>query len=249
VKCGDRAARTRYNDNHHNYLKPMHNIGFGGDGASESWNKDYRGPPQQTHSRTFDQRSPQNNQRGRASNRGWGRGRGPYMPRPLYCMYHGNETDHRTKDCPIYIDTKQKMNQDTTQPSPQLQSKEINHTMQWAPHNKHHSPPYPLHYPAQAYQNSQAQLPAYYQSYHYATTNHLQPLPAPQITYIPALPQITYPMLSNTNANRVKAEPNPPLPPPPQQAQEPPQQTENFPTHGTILTITRGSNTDIDTKR
>jgi hypothetical protein len=37
--------------------------------------------------------------------------------------------------------------------------------------------------------------------------------------------------------------------PPPQQAQKPPQQTENFPTHGTILTITGGSNTDLETKR
>jgi hypothetical protein len=55
-------------------------------------------------------------------------------------MYHGNETDHRTKDYPIYIDTKRKMNQDTTQPSPQLQSREVNHTMQWAPHNQQHSP-------------------------------------------------------------------------------------------------------------
>jgi hypothetical protein len=49
-------------------------------------------------------------------------------------------------------------------------------------------------------------------------------------------------MPSNTNANRVKAEPNPPLPPPPQQ-------TKNFSTHGTILTITGGSNTDFETKR
>jgi hypothetical protein len=57
-------------------------------------------------------------------------------------MYHGNETDHRTKDYPIYIDTKQKMNQDTTQPSPQLQPREVNHTMQWAPHNQQHSPFY-----------------------------------------------------------------------------------------------------------
>jgi hypothetical protein len=56
-------------------------------------------------------------------------------------------------------------------------------------------------------------------------------------------------MPSNTNANQVKAEKNSPLPPPPQQAQKPPQQLENFPTHGTILTITRGSNTNFGTKR
>jgi hypothetical protein len=50
-------------------------------------------------------------------------------------MYHGNEIDHKTKDCPIYIDTKRKMNQDTTQPPPQLQLREVSHTMQWALHN------------------------------------------------------------------------------------------------------------------
>jgi hypothetical protein len=70
-------------------------------------------------------------------------------------MYHDNETDYRTKDFPIYIDTKRKMNQDTTQPSPQLHSKEVNHTMQCAPRNQQHSSLYHLHYPAQAYQNSQ----------------------------------------------------------------------------------------------
>jgi hypothetical protein len=203
-------------------------------------------------------------------NRSHERGHGPYTPRPLYCMYHGNETDQRTKDCPIYIDTKLKMNQDTTQPCQQLQSREVNHTKQWAPHSQKHSPSYPLHYPP--YKNSQTQSPAYYQSYHYATINHPQPPPTPQITYHPALPQITYPAPNNTNTNQVKAEQNPPLPPSlqqaqeplqqpknfsthgtiptiPQQAQEPLQQPRNFSTHGTIPTITGGSNTDFETKR
>jgi hypothetical protein len=64
------------------------------------------------------------------------------------------------------------------------------------------------------------------------------------------VPQITYPTQSNNNAaNQVKTEPNPPLPPPPQQAQEPLKQPEDFPTHGTILTITEGSNIDFETKR
>jgi hypothetical protein len=75
--------------------------------------------------------------------------------------------------------------------------------------------------------------------------NHPEPSPASQMTYYPALPQITYPAPSNTNTNQLKAEP----PPPPQQAQEPLQQTEHFPTHDTIFTITRGSNIDFETKR
>jgi hypothetical protein len=64
------------------------------------------------------------------------------------------------------------------------------------------------------------------------------------------MPQITYPTQSNSNTtNQVKTEPNPPLPPPLQQAQEPPQQPEGFPIHGIIFTITGGSNTDFESKR
>jgi hypothetical protein len=62
------------------------------------------------------------------------------------------------------------------------------------------------------------------------------------------MPQITYPTPNNNTNHQVKTEPNPP-PPPPTQIQESPQQLDTFPTHGTILTITRGSNTDFDTKR
>jgi hypothetical protein len=29
-----------------------------------------------------------------------------------YCMYHGNKTNDHTKDFPIYIDTKKKMDQE-----------------------------------------------------------------------------------------------------------------------------------------
>jgi hypothetical protein len=54
-------------------------------------------------------------------------------------------------------------------------------------------------------------------------------------------------MPNNTNPE-VKTEANP-QPPPQPQIQEPPQQTDNFPNHDTILTITEGSNIDFDTKR
>jgi hypothetical protein len=54
-------------------------------------------------------------------------------------------------------------------------------------------------------------------------------------------------MQNNTNP-QVKTEANP-KPPPPPQIQEPQQQVEIFPTHGTILTIAGASNTDFDTKR
>jgi hypothetical protein len=61
------------------------------------------------------------------------------------------------------------------------------------------------------------------------------------------VPQIAYPTPNNANPE-LKTEANPPPSPAPQ-IQEPPQQPDTFPTHGTILTIIGGSNTDFDTKR
>jgi hypothetical protein len=55
---------------------------------------------------------------------------------------------------------------------------------------------------------------------------------------------------NNTNP-QVKIEANPAPPPslPQPHAQEPPQQPDMLPTHGTILTITGGCNTNFETKR
>jgi hypothetical protein len=103
----------------------------------------------------------------------------------------------------------------------------------------------PLHilhfFPPQTYQNSHTQSPQLSQS---PQITYPQPSPAPQRIYPLAAPQITYPTPTTTKS---KIEPNPP--PLPQQAHEPSQQLETFPTHDTILTITGGSNTDFETKR
>jgi hypothetical protein len=51
--------------------------------------------------------------------------------KPPYCMYHGSETSHRTNDCPIFLETNQKMEQEPTQPSQQPPPREVNNTMLW----------------------------------------------------------------------------------------------------------------------
>jgi hypothetical protein len=48
-------------------------------------------------------------------------------------MYHGSETHHCTKGCPHFPRIKEKMEQHFVKPSQQSTSKEVNHTMQWAP--------------------------------------------------------------------------------------------------------------------
>jgi hypothetical protein len=150
----------------------VHSIDSDRCGPPENWEKNFGLSSQERNPRTFNQRSPQYSQRGGAPNRGHGHGRGPYTAKPPYCMYHGSDTNHHTKDCPIFLETKQKMEQQPTQPSQQPLPREVNHTMQWTPNHQQYSPSYPSLFPPQTHQSNQAQLATYYQSYHYATTNH-----------------------------------------------------------------------------
>jgi hypothetical protein len=116
VSKSDEAPRPRYNDNQCNYLKPVHSIDFDGHRPPENWQKSYEGPSRERSPNTFDQRSPSTTSG--AQLRAPVGVRPSYTLRPQYCMYNGNETNHRTKDCPIYLDTKRNMDQESTQSSP-----------------------------------------------------------------------------------------------------------------------------------
>jgi hypothetical protein len=132
----DKGTRLCYNDNQRSYPRPMHNIDFDGCGPPENQEKNFGLSSQERNPRAFYQRSFPYTQRGRAPNRGCNRGRGPYIMKPQYCLYHGSETNHHTKDCPIFLETKRKIEQEPTQPSHQSSLKEVNHTMQWIPNHQ-----------------------------------------------------------------------------------------------------------------
>jgi hypothetical protein len=139
----DEASRLAcYNDSsQHNYPKPVHNIDFDGCRPLKNWKNNFWPPLQERSQRNFDHRSNQYIQRGGMPGRGRGHDRGTF--KPLYCMYHDNDTNHRINDCPIFLDSKRQMEQDCNHSLPQSSSREVNNTMQWSPPHHQYSPSYP----------------------------------------------------------------------------------------------------------
>jgi hypothetical protein len=46
-------------------------------------------------------------------------------------MFHERDTDHQTRNCPIFLESKKKMTQRYSQPSTIITAKEVNHTSHW----------------------------------------------------------------------------------------------------------------------
>jgi hypothetical protein len=98
-KHGEASRPARYSDNSQcSYPKQVNTIDFHGSKPLENWEKNFGPPSQERGERIFDHRTNQYNQGGAPSR---GRSRGTF--KPPYCMYHVNDTNHRTKDCSIFI--------------------------------------------------------------------------------------------------------------------------------------------------
>jgi hypothetical protein len=195
--------------------------------------------------------SRRDNQQNRGGYPSRGRGRGRFQEKPLYCMFHEKDTDHRTRDCPIFLKSKKKMAQKQNQPSASSSAKEVNHTSHWHQPSQSSFSNQPSHYnfsPRPEYQLNHHRYPSqYYQLYNYTPYASQIHTPQPTITYPQTLLQITYPT-ARLQTSQPKMEPNNPPPPPPR-SQDSSQQTTSFLAFGTIHTIIEGSNLAFKNKR
>jgi hypothetical protein len=134
-KANEAPRPPCYNYSQRSYLKPVHKIDSDGCGPPENWEKNFGPPPQERNLRISDQRYTQYNQRGVVPNHGRDHGRGPYIFIPPYCLFHGSETNHHTKYCPIFLESKRKMDQESNQPSQQNSSEisQPHHAMGFPP--------------------------------------------------------------------------------------------------------------------
>jgi hypothetical protein len=166
-------------------------------------------------------------------------------------MFHERDTDHQTRDWPIFLESKKKMTQKHNQPSTTAIVKEVNHTSHWKQPSQSSSSNQPLyqHFNLRPeYQSNYHRHPSqYYQPYNYTLHTSQVHTPKLTITYPLAPLQITYPTACS-QTTQPKTEPNNPSSPPPHN-QESSQQANNFPAFGTIHTITGSSNLSFENKR
>jgi hypothetical protein len=92
--------------------KQVHSIDSDGCGPPENWEKIFRPLRLESKSRMYHHRRDYH-PRGGYSHRGQGRGRD--QDKPLYCVFHKRDTDHRTRDYPIFLESRMKMTQKQNQ--------------------------------------------------------------------------------------------------------------------------------------
>jgi hypothetical protein len=109
--------------------KQVHNINSDGCRPSENWEKNFRPPRLKSANRTYDSKRDYHHPRGSYSSQGCGRGRN--QDKPLYCMFHEKDINHRTRGCPIFLESKKKMTQKHNHPSNPASAKEVNHRSHW----------------------------------------------------------------------------------------------------------------------
>jgi hypothetical protein len=132
-------------------------------------------------------------------------------------MFHERDTDHWTRDCPIFLESKKKMNRRHSQPSIASTAKEVNHTSHWhqpsqSSSSNQHS--YQNFSSRQEYKSNYHRYPSqYYQPYNYTIHTNQIHTPQPTITYHSTPLQITYPTASS-QTTQPKVEPSKPPPPP-----------------------------------
>jgi hypothetical protein len=227
--------------------RQVHSINTDECGPPKNWEKNFRPLRPESESGTYDPRGDRTQTRGGYANRGCGRGQ--MQGKPLYCMFQERDTDHRMRDCPIFLESKKKMTQKHSQPSTPV--KEVNYTSHWhqpSQSSSSNQPSYQNFNPLPEYQSNYHIYPSqYYQPYNYTLHTSQVHTPQPTITYPPTPLQIMYPTASS-QATQPKTEPNNP-PPPLQQKPDSSQQASSFPTFRTIHTITGGSNLTFENKK
>jgi hypothetical protein len=160
-------------------------------------------------------------------------------------VYHERDTDHRTRNCQIVLESKQKMTQKQNQSSNPRPAKEVNHTMHWQQPSSSSSSYYPSYHHSNPRQEN---LPTYISPTvsvilpNISLCFHHKPNPPNPTIY--NLPSAT---ATNNTPHAKHTEPNT-LSPLSAQQPEPSHQSNNFPTFGTIHTITGGSNLDFQNK-
>jgi hypothetical protein len=137
-------------------------------------------------------------------------------------MFHEKDTDHQTRDHPIFLESKKKVTYKHSQPSANTTAKEVNHVSHWhqpSQSSSSNQPSYQNFNPHLEYQSNYQRYPSqYYHPYNYMPYTNQVHTPQPTITYPPAPLQITY-SATSSQATQPKIEPNN-SPPPPSQNQD-----------------------------